>query len=77
MSVDADGKVLAVKAPSEVKLEVQFNLPSTADLVEELKNPVTRRKYNKTTMQLLSYMLKEGARYGFIVTNRMLIACKR
>lgn len=77
MSLDSTGYVSRIIVPSEIKMEVQFELSPTEDLITALKNPDTRSKCSKAVMQILSYMLKESARYGLIVTNDMIVAFKR
>lgn len=77
MSLDSNGYVSRIILPSEIKLQPDFNLAHEDDLITALKNPATRNKFSKGVMQILSYMLKERARYGFIITNNMVIAFKR
>ncbi|KAK9799375.1 hypothetical protein WJX73_005926 [Symbiochloris irregularis] len=77
MLLGDDGYVSSIKMPAEVKLEAQFGLDPTEDLVAALKDPATRESYASSVMQLLSYMLKEGTQYGLLITNRILVAFKR
>lgn len=77
MRLGDTGAEMRIVLPSEVKMQDQFDVTPPDDLVATLKNPDTCSRFNKAVMQILSYMLKQGARYGFIITNNTVTAFQR